>query len=103
LAGAATVTHKHGKRDRNHMQIKQDLIDAGCSVCDLADLGEGRPDILVGFRGQTFGPYEIKMPGGELSPDEAIWWFGWRGGGKVIYRAEDVLCDIGVTIRQTDN
>jgi len=89
------MTRKYGKRDRNHASIKQDLIDVGCTVCDLADLGAGRPDILVGWQGRTFGPYEIKMPGGELSPDETRWWNGWRGGGKIVYCADDVLRDIG--------
>jgi len=93
------MTHKYGRRDGNHPKIKQELIDAGCSVCDLADLGKGCPDILVGWQGRTYGPYEIKMPGGELTPDEAIWWAAWRGGGKIVYRADDVLRDIGAVVQ----
>lgn len=90
------MTRIFGKRDRNHGNIIAELRQYGCSVVSLADLGRGCPDILVGFRGQTFGPYEIKAPGGVLTPNEKEFWQTWRGGGKVVYSAHDILLDIEV-------
>ncbi len=88
------MTRRFGKRDRHHREIMAALRQIGCSVISLADLGQGCPDILVGHAGRTYGPYEIKSPGGKLTSSELDFWQTWRGGGKIIYTAEDVLEDM---------
>jgi hypothetical protein len=85
----------HGKPDFSQTPIVRELRKAGVSVQLISSVGDGCPDIFVGWQGRTFGPYEIKMPGGKLTPDEATWWQDWRGSGRIIYCAEDVLIDIG--------
>jgi hypothetical protein len=89
------VPRSRGKSDANQTDIVLKLRKAGVSVQIISSVGDGCPDIFVGFRGATWGPDEIKMPGGKLTLDELIWWQDWRGGGKIIYHAEDVLRDIG--------
>jgi hypothetical protein len=83
--------------DANQRQIVRELRQVpGVSVQHLHTIGKGCPDILVALRGQTFGPYEIKVPGGTLTADEVTWWSTWTGGGKVVYCTEDVLRDMHI-------
>jgi hypothetical protein len=89
------MTRSRGKTDTNQTPIVRKLRKAGCSVQSIADIGKGCPDILVGWRGQTYGPYEVKLPGCGLTPDEVTWWDNWHGAGTIVYSAEDVLLDIG--------
>jgi hypothetical protein len=89
------MTRSRGKTDANQTPIVRELRKAGCSVQSLADIGKGCPDILVGWHGRTYGPYEVKLPGCELTPDEVAWWDAWNGDGTIVYCAEDVLLDIG--------
>ena len=87
----------HSKVDANQPQIVRELRDLGISVQSIASVGDGCPDIICGYRGRTYGPYEIKMPGGKLTPDEKDWWGEWNGDGTIVRCTEDVLRDIGVT------
>jgi hypothetical protein len=72
------MTRSRGKTDANQTPIVRELRKAGCSVQSLADIGKGCPDILVGWHGRTYGPYEVKLPGCELTPDEVAWWDAWN-------------------------
>ncbi len=42
------------KIDRNHVEIVAALRGVGASVQDLAAVGKGCPDLLVGYRGQNY-------------------------------------------------
>ena len=71
------------KVDLNQAQIVLALRKAGAKVEMLHQLGNGIPDILVGFRGQLL-LMEIKdgsLPpsGRKLTPDEQEWHDAWNG------------------------
>ena len=44
---------KRAKLDVNHLEIVATLRKCGASVVSLASLGDGVPDLLVGYRGKT--------------------------------------------------
>lgn len=44
---------KYGKLDANHNEIVNALRSCGASVVSLASVGNGVPDLLVGFNGRT--------------------------------------------------
>ena len=68
---------KRGRLDANHPEIVNALTEIGAKVLSLANLGNGTPDILVGFRGRLF-LMEIKTNAGKLTPDEAEWHEDWH-------------------------
>ena len=83
------------RKDGNQDQIVDDLRKAGASVQSLSGLGEGVPDLLVGWRGRNF-TFEIKDPIQKpskrtLTDDEKIWHALWRGQVTVIEKTEDAL------------
>ena len=95
-------TMKHGKRDTNHAEIKQALKAIGCRVCDLADIGGGVPDLLVGGIDRASGKpilalIEVKTPTGKLTPDEAEFHADWHGLHLFIVRnAAEALAIFGI-------
>lgn len=86
--------------DANHVQIVSALRAAGASVQSLAAVGDGVPDILAGYRGQT---YLIECKDGkkppsarELTKDQIEWHVNWRGGACVVVNsADEALAAIG--------
>jgi hypothetical protein len=81
---------KHGKIDANHTEIVRALRDMGAFVQSLADVGNGCPDLLVSFRGKWF-VFEVKSPGGKLTPDEAKWHNEARASVFVVYSAGEAI------------
>lgn len=88
------------KVDRNQSEIVKALRKAGASVQPLHAVGQGCPDILVGFRGQCFA---IEIKDGKLAPSDRKlttpqkeWHDAWRGQVAVVLSAEDALRVIGV-------
>lgn len=72
------------KIDANQPDVVQALRQIGCFVQSLAPVGDGCPDLLVGFRGHTL-LMEVKdgsRPPSErrLTPDQLEWHARWRGG-----------------------
>jgi hypothetical protein len=80
--------------DANQPEIVRALRQVGASVQHLHTVGQGCPDIAVGFRGETY-LLEIKMPGKALTDDEAGWHERWRGQVAIVYGVEDALRAIG--------
>jgi hypothetical protein len=83
------------RRDRNHAEIVAALRGAGCSVQDLAAVGGGVPDILVGRKGRNF-LLEIKdgsLPPSDrrLNDSQVAWHRAWRGQTEVVLSVEDAL------------
>lgn len=75
------------KVDRNQAEIVRTLrAIPGCTVQSLAALGDGAPDLLVGFRGFNF-LIEIKASGGKLRPSQRKWHREWRG---TVYTVWDI-------------
>lgn len=85
--------------DSNHSQIVQALRQVGASVQDLSGVGQGCPDLLVGFRRRSY-PLEIKdgakaKSARRLTPDEEVWHRTWAGDVYVVESVEDALRVIG--------
>lgn len=85
------------KTDRNQPEIVEALRKAGASVTLLHAVGDGCPDLLVGYRHHTI-LMEVKdgkkSPSERnLTPDQQEWHAGWRGGVLVI------ACDVEGALR----
>lgn len=81
----------HGRTDANQTAIVAALREIGASVVSLADIGNGCPDLLVGFRGVTL-LLEVKdgsKPPSKrkLTPDEKEFFETWRG------KPPRIVCD----------
>ena len=85
----------HGKRDGNQAEIVEALRKVGASVLDLADVGRGCPDLLVGYAGHDW-LVEVKTPTGKLTADEVVFAQTWRGHICVVRSVEDALAVIGI-------
>ena len=87
---------KYGKVDTNQRLIVGALARVGASPRSLASLGDGCPDLLVGFRGKTY-LMEVKSESGTLTQDQTEWIAGWHGGKVHLVRSvDDALAVIGV-------
>jgi Holliday junction resolvase len=90
------------KVDRNQPEIVSALRQVGADVQSLAAVGDGVPDLLVGFRGTTF-LIEVKdgskAPSArQLTDDQIKWHAAWRGGRcVVVHDVTEALAAIGVT------
>jgi Holliday junction resolvase len=89
------------KVDANQPQIVKVLRQVGAFVQSLAAVGDGVPDLLVGFRGQTV-LIEVKdgsRPKSErqLTDQQIEWHATWPGGLCVVVSNEaEALAAIGV-------
>jgi len=91
---------RSAKIDANQNDIVNALRRAGATVQSLAANGQGVPDLLVGFKGQTF-LFEVKdgakpASARKLTPDQVEWHKAWRGGPLVVVEsAEQALSVVG--------
>lgn len=81
--------------DANQASIVADLRAIGATVLHLHAVGQGCPDILVGFRGENY-LFEIKSPKGRLTPGQEGWHSLWWGQVAVIRCLEDALAIMGL-------
>ena len=86
------ATHKV---DDNQAEIVRDLRKMHFSVRSTAMVGNGFPDIVVGFLGNNW-LFEIKDPakppsGRKLTPKEQDFQLDWRGQVHVVETVEDIL------------
>lgn len=84
------------KVDANHRLIVAALRSVGASVQDLASVGQGCPDILVGWRGANY-LMEIKVAKGTTTAHQVAWHGAWRGHVAVVRSVDDALHVLGVT------
>ena len=90
------------KIDANQPEIVKALRSVGATVQPLHQVGEGVPDLLVGYRRTT---YLIEVKDGakppskrELTPDQVTWHGQWWGGPcLVVNNVSEALAAIGVT------
>ena len=94
---------KRGRTDANQTEIVETLRKMGLSVCVCSALGNGVPDILVGYGGRN---YLIEIKDGDKAPskralteDESDWHNRWRGQATVCCTVQDVLRMVGIVIR----
>ena len=71
------------RTDANHTDVVEMFRHMGCSVFSLAGVGDGCPDLLVGYLSVT---HLIEIKDGDKSPsrrkltdDEAEWHASWLG------------------------
>src|SRR5574341_1685509 len=83
------------KVDGNHVAVVDALRAIGCSVQSLAAIGNGCPDILVGYRGRNL---LLEIKDGSLSPsrraltpDQCRWHEHWRGDLRVVSDIEQAM------------
>ena len=86
---------KHGRTDANQAAIVKALRKAGASVQSLASVGDGCPDLLVGYgvinflievKDQNQPPSKRK-----LTPDETAWHGNWATPVYTVESVEEAL------------
>lgn len=88
------------KVDRNQAEIVEAMRLVGASVQHLHAVGEGCPDLLVGYRGKTI-LMEVKdgkkPPSARLlTEDQLAWHASWHGGPlAVVTDVESALRALG--------
>jgi hypothetical protein len=90
------------KVDANQREVVAALRGAGASVQLLHAVGEGCPDLLVGYKGLNM-LLEVKdgskPPSAQkLTPQQEIWHRDWRGHAVVVNSPEAALAAIGVIV-----
>ena len=76
------------RKDANHNEIARGLMEIGASVADTSAVGNGFPDMVVGFRGRNW-LLEVKdgskPPSAQkLTLDQIEFKAGWRGHWAVV-------------------
>lgn len=83
------------KIDANQPAIVAALRSIGATVTPIHAVGNGCPDLLVGFRQKNY-VFEVKdgskpPSARKLTDDEAIWFGNWRGEAHVVESAEQAI------------
>ena len=85
--------------DNNHSEIVKGLRAVGATVRSTAAIGDGFPDLAVGWRGVT---YLLEIKDGSkpkskrtLTPAEQSFHNEWRGAAAVVTSLDDALRTIG--------
>lgn len=87
------------RTDRNQQDVIDALRRVGASVCDTSRLGEGFPDLVVGFRADNF-MLEVKdgtkpPSARKLTLAEEEFINNWRGTVYVVNNVDEALQAIG--------
>ena len=78
------------RSDKNQQEIIDALRAVGASVTSIHRVGQGVPDLLVGFRGVTY-LMEVKGKGAKLTSDEQDWHDLWRGQVAIVRNIDEAL------------
>lgn len=83
------------KVDLNQIEIVASLRKIGATVQSLATVGNGCPDLLVGFQGINY-LMEVKdgdkVPSAQkLTPDQIKWHIEWCGEVYIVRSVEDAF------------
>ena len=81
------------KIDDNHKSVVRALKTIGCSVQSMANIGNGCPDLLVGYHGQNF-LVEVKTLKGKTNALQIKWHQAWRGIVKIAHSPEEAIKQI---------
>ena len=85
------------RADNNQNEIVKALRKCGASVHILSQVGNGCPDLAVGFRGENFF-LEVKEPGGMLRATQLKWHQAWNGQVAVVHDFEEAWRAINKTL-----
>jgi Holliday junction resolvase len=83
--------------DNTQHRIVKALRQAGCSVCSLAPLGGGVPDLLVSHHGILY-LMECKSEHGKLTAREQEWMDSWDGSVYIVHDELEALSVLGVIL-----
>ena len=92
------------KVDANQPEIVQALRDVGATVFVLARVGQGIPDLAVGYRGRNYF-LEVKNldgRGDKLTPAEKEFFDTWHGQAAVVRNEAEALAVIGAAEYRID-
>lgn len=82
------------RTDVNHVAIKLAFSHLGCSVADARLMGQGFPDLVIGYRGQNL-LVEVKKPRGprakadDRKDTQKDFAATWKGQAPAIVRTID--------------
>jgi hypothetical protein len=87
---------KYGRRDDNHKDIVGTFRACGASVMDCADLGDGKPDLIVAINSLITFAVEVKdgsKPPSKrkLTEKEIEFRDSWKGRYVIIESVDDVI------------
>ena len=90
--------------DANQSEIVKALRGIGATVALTHRIGEGFPDVCVGWRGRNI-LMEIKdgskpPSARKLTSSEAEWHSGWKGQVVIVESVDDALIVLGIRPRQ---
>jgi Holliday junction resolvase len=81
------------RTDNNHEQIVKALRAVGATVQSLAAVGQGVPDLLVGYQGKNI---LVEIKDGSKTPsrrkltdDQVKWHESWNGGAVAVVDSVD--------------
>ena len=88
------------KVDLNQMEIVATLRKIGATVQSLASVGNGCPDLLVGFRGIN---YLMEVKDGDKAPSaqkltlyQVLWHIEWCGKVHIVRSVDDAFQVLGI-------
>ena len=92
---------KRGRTDSNQSQVVDDLRKLGISVAITSNLGDGFPDLLLGY---GFKNLLVELKDGDNKPpsackltdDEIDWHEAWRGEAIVANNVDEILEYLGI-------
>ena len=82
------------KVDKNQSEIVQALREVGASVYDASTVGQGFPDLVVGFNGVNY-LIEVKRVVGnkttKLNDKQQHWHDNWNGNSSTVSTPEEAV------------
>ena len=81
---------QNAKTDENQAAIVAALRAIGCRVQTLHQVGQGVPDLLVGYRGTNL-LLEVKTLTGKLNPLQTAWHTQWPGQVIIVHTPAEAI------------
>ena len=97
--GCNKMTYK--RVDDNQSQIVRELRRVGMDVQHLHGVGQGCPDILVGYRGRNILLEIKKDEKAKLTADQVIWHQTWRGQVAVVSNPQAAIKAVRIACSET--
>lgn len=91
-----TVYRPKVNRDKNHKAVVEALELAGFTVVDLAMVGGGCPDILVGIHCKSGKRVNVlieikRSVSAQVQQDQEVFQAAWKGQETTVYTPQDAL------------
>lgn len=91
---------KYGKVDNKQKEIVEALKQVGASVQSLASVGNGCPDLLVGWHGRNI-LLEVKDgPKASFTAEQLIWWSNWTGQKARAESKDHAIAELNKAVRR---